>query len=406
MVIRAAVVLVVCAFLAVFVLSADAQVDDIPLIRIMPDLRTAPAPNWVRQGVRMTYWSAVASIPGTRYVYEEDENGEWEDKAGKHYSPREIQGLGVGGYTQIDVVALDGASAVIEVTSFGLNVANNRVSINGAGGAVGYPGAGGDWWLSPQVLARVENARGPGFRILRMPYVVQNTTFNAIRFQVTASGFNAWNYDLETGILLHMGTSSIGTVSGPRPVGEGPATGTTMITLARIMSVRTPTLPWASSPAPDWVGRTRVLRYEGQVTISVPGASTLAPARISVTFERQSGGRNWGRYIQAISSPLGSQRTVRVAGPAQVGGLWVHPSVLRQLRSGQVLDTDSITSEVVSVGQIGRTPQGHEVVGIRRSASGFRTDAYYSLQDGVLVSVVQDAPTAYMHSEVTLVGRQ
>jgi hypothetical protein len=355
----------------------------------------------------MTYYSAAAIIPGGRHYYVEDPNGDWIDPStGKRYGERDMPGAAGVGFTQIDVVALEGSAAVLEVTSYGIVDARNRVAIRTVSGLVGFPGAGADWWLNPQVLGRYPDRNTPELRVLRMPYTVSGRTFNAIRFQSVGSSFMAWNYDLETGVLLHTGTSSTGPpITGPMPAGES-REGGTLITHSTVMSVRTPHIPWASLPAPAWVGQTRVLRYEGQVTLNVPGAGTFGPAQMSITFERQSGSGNWARYLQTAATQLGSQQTFRVAGPAQVGGLWVHPSVLGQLQSGQVLDTDPITGEVVSVGQIGRTPQGHDVVGIRRTASGFRIDGYYSRRDGVLLYIVQDAPTVYMHYQATLVSRQ
>jgi hypothetical protein len=372
--------------LLAFGVTAQGPVDDNAFYHIMPDLRTAPAPNWVRPGVRVTYYSAAASIPGGRHAYVEDENGNWVDPGtGKNYRQEDIPGRSGHGYTEINIVGLDQSAAAMDIWSYGIVDAQGRVAIRVALGTVGYPGAGGDWWLSPQVLGRRPNVMTPQLKILRMPYALGGNTFQAIRFQTTdRRGFLAWNYDLETGVLLRTVTSSVGgPTQGPMAQGDS-REGQTMITHSTIQAVRTLNIPWASAPAPAWVGQLRVLRYDGKMTATAyPGASPVV-FPMSVTFERQYLGTNWARYVQTTSAPGHNPPITRVFGSAQFGGLWVPPAVFGQLQPGQVLDQDRVTGVVTSVGQIGRVLGDIDGVVITMAGSGFRLDQVYDRRNGVL----------------------
>jgi len=373
--------------LLAFGVTAQAPVDDHAFHHIMPDLRTAPAPNWVKPGVRVTYYSAFAIIVGGRYAYFEDEKGNWVDpETGKRYRQEEIPGSAGHGYTEINIVGLDQSAAAMDNWSYGIVDAQGRVAIQLAVGSVGYPGAGGDWWLSPQVLGRRPNVMTPQLKILRMPYALGGKTFQAIRFETrNQQGFSAWNYDLETGVLLRIVSSSVGgPIQGPVARGDS-REGQTVITHSTIQAVRTLNIPWASAPAPAWVGQLRVLRYDGKMTATAyPGASPVI-FPVSVTFERQHLGTNWARYVQTTSAPGHNPPITRVFGSAQFGGLWVPPAAFGQLQPGQVLDQDRVTGVVTSVGQIGRVLGDIDGVVITMAGSGFRLDQVYDRRNGVLV---------------------
>lgn len=366
--------------------GGQSPVDDVPLYRVMPGLRTAPAPPWVRPGVRITYFSAAAVIPGGRHHYVEDEHGNWIDRTtGKRYRQEEFPGAAGQGYTQINVVGLDQSHSALDIWSLGIVDAQERVAIRVAVGTVGYPGAGADWWLSPQVLAAQPNVMTPQLKVLRMPYVLGGRTFQAIRFQtVNERGFLAWNYDQESGVLIRSVTSSVGgPIQGPLAQGDS-REGQTMITHNDIREVRAIAIPWASDPMPAWVRELRVLRYDGQMTATAyPGASPVV-FPISVTFERQYLGPNWARYVQQVKAPGYNPPLARVFGSAQFAGLWVPPAALGRLQPGQVLDQDRVTGVVTSVGQIGQLAGNINGVVISLVGSGFRLDQVYDRQSGVL----------------------
>jgi hypothetical protein len=125
------------SFLAPAQPANGVQLDEsqLPFLLLFPELRDAPAPDWLQTGARITYRVASATLP-------------------------QVQGqtsTSGAGYVQYDVVALDG----------GLVVANSELYLDSADGAgvlpslvlpvLGLPGVG-EFWLNPQVLANAEQA--------------------------------------------------------------------------------------------------------------------------------------------------------------------------------------------------------------------------------------------------------
>lgn len=369
--------------------GAAAGVDDNPFVMLFPALATAGAPDWLRQGTRITYYSAAASVVGGKYQYKEDENGGWIDQStGKRYSQQEITGASGHGYTQLNIVWLDRSVAVVDIRSYQIAGVNGPATILTYGGFVGLPGAGSDFWLSPQVLRGIAPVSTAGMTILRMAYPIRDRQYNALRFQGASE---SWVFDLNTGVLLHSGLAGVGApIRGP----VGPTDsreGSTYLSQNTLVDVHTTNLPWATVPAPEWVARVKLLRYDGAINVYVPGGGAVA-IPFSTTLEWMNGGANWARYRQTVvqPGPTGMPVTAqadRVFGPGVIGGHWIAPQVLRQLRPGHTLDTDPVTRVTVSVGQPSSTPQGTPGVSISELNTAQRIDYLYDLSSGRLVSV-------------------
>lgn len=365
--------------------------DAIPFATLFPALRTAPAPGWLRQGTRLTYYSIAGSIAGGKHRYIEDPSGNWVDPTtGKHYRQVQIGGAAGGvsghGYTEVNVALLTGAVAVLEVRSYGLRGPNSAPVIFTEGGAVGLPGAGGDFWMNPDVLRRLGTGNSSTLKILRGPYEINGRQYSAVWID---SGGATWVYDVNTGILLHSSTAGQGaSIQGPLAQGDT-RQGATLIAQNTLVGVRTTKLPWAFAAAPDWVARITVLRYQGTVALHVPGSPAF-PTPVSATFEREAGGANWARYRQLImqggaGGPTTSAQTEMAFGPALLDGLWIAPNALAGLRSGQILDTDPVTHVTASVARIGPISQGHVGVIISESSTGEVIEHVYDASTGMLV---------------------
>ncbi len=393
-----------------FIGFAGAQASDPPdsgnLVFLLPSLRTAPAPAWIKLGIRFTYSSASAVIQGgAKYHFVEDPDGNWVDEQGRRYKA-EALGTGSGyGFTVVTVAALDGTVAVLDVRNYTLTDSHGIPVAGGSGGAVTAPGAGLDWWASPGVLASATNVSGPGLKVLRTPYSINGRQYQAIRFQLKA-GFTSgsWVYDLPSGLLLHSGTATQGQ---EKVVAKGgSADGTTTLGQNTLANSRTPNIPWALGAAPDWVRRTRTLGYQGTLTVFAPGQPPV-PLRVSTRFQLQGAGANWARYIQNSTQEGGMPTQVlRAFGSAQFGGLWIPPQGLAQLRPGQMLDADPITRVTVSVGQIERTSQGTDGVWITEANQGFRADYLYDRASGVMLSLNATDNILHMQTRLRLVHRQ
>jgi hypothetical protein len=370
---------------------AQAAADPNSFVQLLPALRTAPAPPWVRQGLRLTYYSASA-LTGSGDVYVEDENGNWvQAGTGRRFRQEEIGTASGQGFTEVNLVMLDRAIAALEIRSFGLPVSNAPPRFQAYGGAVGLPSAGGDFWLNPRALQSAAGLRGQGLRVLRMPYAVRGKQYRAIRFQsVTAGGSQAWVYDEETGVLLHSSSSTSRAVQGPRPLGERVPPNSGLLALSTLLNVRVVALPWTTSPAPGWVAGTGFLRYSGNVVVGVPGVGA-GPVPITVAYQKHAGGTNWARYAatQVTASlpgiPPDTQQFERVFGPGQVGGLWIAPAALRQLRSGQGLDRDPVTGMSISVGQVGPAAGVGDAAVITESNGTVQLAYVYDRASGLLM---------------------
>jgi hypothetical protein len=397
-------------------------IDPNPMFHLMPALPTASAPGWTRQGVRITYYSAAASIVGGRHQYPQDETCNpndprfqhadecYKDANGKYYRQKDVPSASGHGYTQVNVVLLDRSVTVLDVRTYGLpgTAPTTPAVILGLAGAVGVPGAGGDFWLNPQVLRGAVGLSGPALQVLRMPYAVGGKPYRSIRIQ---SGSQAWVYDEATGVLLHSNSATQGgTMQGPMAQG-GSRQGSTLRTLNSLVEIRPMNLPWASSAAPGWVAQVRALRYEGTQTLFVPGSPAF-PIPVSVTFVRRYAGLNWARYTETMviggigGVPPNTVKWDRVFGPAQIGGLWIAPQALAQLRPGDVLDSDRVTRVTASVGQIERTPQGIDVVHITEQSDGNRIDYHYDRYSGMLVYVGLVDSVLNSQTQIRLVQRQ
>lgn len=393
--------------------TAQGPIDPNAFIDLLPGLRTAPPPPTVRQGLRITFYSATASIPGQSYILVPDPSGGWVVQAtGQKFSEQAMFGRGGHGYSQVNVAFLDRALAVLDVRSFGLPYPSGGLSyLHGYSGAVGLPGAGSDFWLHPNALRQALGLRAQGLTVLRMPYALGGRQHNGIRFQsVSTTGGAAWVFDEDTGVLLYNGSSSVGGfVSGPVKQGDTPGRGTGLH-LNRLMDVRVVNLPWSHSPAPAWVAPLNVVRYSGVQAVTVPNAGT-AQIPVAVTLERTTAGAGWARYTQTLVAggvgglPANTAQSVRTFGPAQVGGLWIPPNVLAQLTPGRVLDRDPVTRMTTVVGQAGRP----DIVMITESHDGQRLDYGYDRGSGMLVYVglleIDPVTGTRTHTQIQLAQR-
>jgi hypothetical protein len=374
-----------------------------PWATLLPALRTAPAPGWLRPGMRLTYYSASARIEGGRNVYVPDESCDpdkpgytyrdgdddncFQDNRGKWYRQNPAGAATSGlGFTEVNVVALDQTVAVLDTRS--LSVVQGPAVNLGVWGSLELPGASGDWWLNPQALRGALGLSAAYLRVSRVQYPLGNHRYNAIWVTLNSRGRQAYVYDADTGVLLHTSTANqAAPIQGPVQVGESRG-GATLLSQNTLMGTRTPAIPWALYPAPDWVRQVTVLHYEGSTTSFVTGGSLP----YSTTFQRQAVGANWALYLQttpqldATGAPAPAEQGYRAVGSAQIGGLWIPPQGLAQLRQGQVLDDDPITKMRVSVGPVGRTPQGRDAVTIAEDGAGQSSEGVYDRASGTLLS--------------------
>lgn len=371
--------------------TAASAVDPNPYLELLPALRQAPAPAWVGAGTRLTYYSAVASIPGDRDVFYNDEDGNWEDGQGNKYRREDTTGFSGHGFTQVDVAALTPTESVLAVRSYGMPNPNSGLVLLGMASVIGVPGAGGDYWLDPRVLAQVQPVRRPELTVVKLPYPIDGRTYDAIRFQSESNGSRQVQvYDLRTGILLYGSAVTAGDLAGA-VTQQGQPAGQKLLTMSVFKGQRQVPLPWLGQPAPPELATVMSCRYSGSHTMMIPGSPPMSiPASTALTVTER--GADWIRFGQFDSvggpgMPPSTSQSVRVAGAGQIGGIWLPPTALPQLRKGQVIDTDPISGVTTTVADNGLANQGRTFALIRENCPTFQLDYYYDHETGVLAGL-------------------
>ena len=353
--------------------------DSNQFVELLPGLRTARAPEWVRPGLRVTYYSSASS------------------GGGRH-------GSAGHGFTQVNVAAMNPNATVLDVRSYGLQglEMTSPVLLIGGDSAVSVPGAGADWWLNPAVLQQVKEgqygAEGESV-VIRMPCTVAGKTYNALRFQYECRGSRiSYMYDLASGLLLQSNTAT------GHP-------GRQMLTHNSFVGLRYLQLPWAAAGRVAWPGTFNVMNYRGTITVLVPGVPATA---MPMTAQAQitARGPDWVRHTVTSSftamagMPPNTSVANRVSGLAQIGGVWLPPAALRTLRGGQVIDQDPSTKITTTVSYVGNGPTGAREVVISEVSQVQRLDYAYDLSSGLLVGLYKADTPLYTRTQMRLTGVQ
>ena len=378
--------------------QAQAPVGNNAMVALLPALRTAPPPQWVRPGMRLTYYSAAASIPGRRHSYYRDEDGNWVDEQGRRHRREDEPSASGHGYTQVNVVAL-GQVAVLDVRSYSMvNVTGPPILLSQAGVA-DVPGCPGAWWVNPAVLRQAVGMQGEGTVVLRMPYKIQNRTYQAIRIQYTArNAKTAFVFDEPSGVLLFTNNSVF-----------TPASQRTLLSYSSYRGTRTVQIPWAADAVPNWLATIQSLQYSGSHTVQVPGVQAI-PLPMSAQAQIKSRGVNWLQYSLAVQVggvsglPPSTSQAEAVSGYAQIGGLFVSPVGLSRLRQGQTIDQDPLTGVTTTVSQVGPSGGGRHVVVISEIGQMQRCDYAYDWQTGMLVGLSTSEQSLHTTRRLQLTG--
>ncbi len=357
------------------------------------------APAWVQPGTRLVFYGRTASIVRSGYTYVEDEGGDWVDpQTGKHYrrtdqgdSPEDMPSSAAQAFTTTDVLAVDASNVVLQNTLYSLDLLANQFTLNPLGGGP-TPGAAVDGgWVNPTVLNQAVTSGYQGMQILRGPYVLGGTQYDAVSFISRSEGgaYSASSFDAASGVLL--GTTSIVPAAGA-PV-HGPLDdpqGNVQSTIIRFVGVRQRTIPGLTADAPGWVATTTTLTYQGtylQVNKEDPSGSSWSwPLAQTVTFG--DGGASWRMFTTDTAVTInGSQQSSQAAGVTSGAGLyWYDPASLAGFSVGDILDEDPILSIRTVVAAVDETPSG-ETVTIASEMNGVSTRLVYSRGNGILLSV-------------------
>lgn len=288
-----------------------------PFAYLFPELRTLPAPDWLREGVRVTYYGQSATISN---VAGED-------------------GSGGAGYLQCDLVALDGGTAVVSMKLY-LDLGNGIVIPVLVLPSLGLAGVG-DYWLHPDVLADAERVANDELLVARMPTTIGGRTYQAVRFEYRPEGAEyVWMYDQGSGRLLFY-RHAIGEEDDDER----------QLTDVTLAGVRELDLPWAGGTAPDWVQEGGSLEYEGAYTVLVMGEPS-GSFDYALRADVKGASPHWSAYlVTEVLAGRTNSISWRVSGGAELmDAIWLSPEAVAALRGRQgTLDRDPITGETLSL---------------------------------------------------------
>ncbi len=368
-------------------------------LTLVPELADMPAPDWVKPGVRVTFYGAAASTSESRGSLVEDPNGPWEDKkTGKRYRDTEETGegnpTGSGeGFAQIDIISVEGKSVVAMVQLYLIVRSSGAIFPSGVGmPTVGTAANLEDYWVHPEALKKLIGLDVEGLRALRGPVTLGDRTYDAVMIESTSGGGHAlWTYDLATGLLLKASTTTAGAFDAVRlPTEQAPRQGNTQRTITRLAGVREIGASLAGGRPPDWVATSQSMTYSGatQMTNPVDGMDLgSAPTQVEVALGRR--GDAWRQYGTTVTMVIGGmQNTSQDAGVAGgVGLFWADPKKLAALEPGKVIDEDPLTGIRTTVGNAGTGPNGGRTISLQSANAKFGVEGVYDLTNGALLEV-------------------
>jgi len=378
-----------CALLPA--VKAAGQGVDLPSI-LLPQAKTLPAPDWLKEGVRLTYYSACATIAGSTDCYWRDEKGDWvgrnKEDMGLKYSHGEAPRASGHGYTQIDVVAL-GDKVVLSTRSLGFF--NGAVTQLATVAYVALPGAGGEWWVNPKALQGIQPQNTKELVILPMPYKIGDKAYNTVRFQsYSKNGESGYNYDVATGILVHSHYSASSREKAFTWSGD-----TTSLGQNAFLGVRQLQIPWANAAPPAWIATVKHFQYEGTTTTTVAGAGSYSfPG--SVAIDVTDRGKNWLLFTATSQTPgpaglpATTNSCVLASGSAQIGALWLPPAAIPGLAVGMTIDKDPFAGSEIRVTFNGTLPNGAKAVVMKEDSAGYSNEWTYDAVSGVLQAIRQE----------------
>lgn len=384
------------------------------MLPLVPAAAAAPAPPSIRPGTRLTYFGMTASIPGEYSKLVQDDNGNWIDKnTGKRYRQEDIGSAASAGFNVVHVGYVGNGVAQLSNKIYTLDTSTRKCIFGAGGGFVGHAGCAADYWIHPEALKQVSEVNAQGVRILRMPYSVAGKTYKAIRFQSDdAAGYQARVYDLETGLLIFQASRTQGPSVITPPIGgagmAGVGQGSCQLVTTWIVEVKDIDVPWRNAPAPDWSHEFRQLSYRGVQTSGVAAAGTTLDRPMTATITPKARGRGWVRFTNHIllqsypGMPPEEALQEGASGNATIGGLWIAPEALGDLRPQQVIERNEHVGTTVVV-----TELRPDAVTISEIGPLHRFDCTYDRRTGIMsaMRLVQQIGLGQITHSIQLAGR-
>lgn len=374
-----------------------------PVRALRDAARTSPFAGWT-PGLRLAFFSTNAvtqSDPG-KMGMRPDPHGDIRDtKGGRWTLTKPVAGSAGGvGYTVVDVVAGDAGGLVLDQRLYFLPQGQRGPAVYTSSSAARVSPAGGDFFVHPALLAKVEPFAEGGTQVIHERFERDGRVLTALRYTSNTAGYSSRAYDLESGVLLteaYVYKASQGSFADDaRYIREATVHTSGTHTFLR---ARTTSLPWRDGTMPAWVAKTRRLVYRGAVVSRSPGLPD-GTAGVTSTYTLRDLGPSHAIYdVSTVGDPqpgIPQLPTVGTfaSGVASSGGLWIDPTRLARLEPGRVLDEDPVLGARTTVAGTGRLPDGRAVVTLSVEAPAQRIDRLYDVALGRLLSVTVTEPVA------------
>jgi len=380
-----------------------------------PEIAKMPAPAWIKPGTRLTYLSSLSKLDGDGDLLEHPDGTILNPKTGKRYFLMPIhenmEPVGSSAFRNIDVAALDGNVAVLDQSAYGFDALNNTLSLSNTIGVATNSGFN-MWWINPAALQELVKTGSDNFVVMPTSYKMDGKTFNAIRIISTGdASYTAYTYDTASGLLLR--GVEVAQRSGFSLEGGQQFQGKRTLMITTLKASRQMKLPWLDAPAPPWVNQIQNIRMEGSAVYITPGQMQQPGQPMRARSVIKARGNGWVRYTTDFSEmgaagiPMDGTFE-RVSGTGSLGGLWIAPQALQQLRPEQVIDVDPVTGVRSYVSFVGAAPDGRQAVMISQVSSKTRIDCAYDMESGMLKRNVLswDADVARNIKTMDVVGAQ
>ena len=352
----------------------------------LPQLKTMGPPAWLKPGVRLSFYGASATLPHTYSRYVPDENGAWVDKeTGERFDREKNYGSAGEGISQLDASVVGSERALFSMRTFLLatqDFGGKRLRPMGTTVAVGPVASCDDWYVNPATLAGLKASHNDQVAILPMPYQLDGQTYDTVAFKhQTDNAYVCSFYDKATGVMV-ASSSSVRKLTAGEPE-------STMLQIIRFKGMRQRDVSWANEPAPTWLHTVQRFTAQGTHTLTTNGlAPMVTPLQVVAGVDER--GADWFIWHRSATTggghglPPQTTTATMLAGPAQIGGLWMAPGALARFTPGQVLDSDPLIGTQTSVAAV----QGN-LVQIRETGQSHVIDCLYDSGSGQLQRVRQ-----------------
>ncbi|MEM7680912.1 MAG: hypothetical protein AAF288_03055 [Planctomycetota bacterium] len=365
-----------------------------------------PVPDWVKPGVRLTYYTGSRSADSGRGGnLVRNPNGTIEDDQGNKYSwAKDVGGPSTGnsaghGYTVHDILEVNHGRVTVRTVNYLVAGALGQTTPNAmsASTTVYDAATGGGAWMHPQVLQqRTGKFSGP----------YQTITGQDYQAIILGDKQHHQTYDVRSGLLLGellVSEGTIGNTVGPdgsiHPRSRSNAAVVSFISFRQLdPAMVTP------GELPPIVRPGLKLNYQGGIGMSqaIGGFNTPpSPFTVELTVDRVDQGVAHCNIVSAFPG-MGAPPARESKTAMAYGSYWAPTAMLQGLRTGQVLDQDATLMTRTVVQHAGPDPQGRDIVTLHSANRVFESYQTFDRKTGLVLDALLVNHETNQYTRVTL----